>query len=488
MALALRLMFARYYYIVDDTILYLKSAAAMLDGMYQPGYEIAEMRLSVIVPLSIALYIIGDPLTAIAYMPLFFSLLELVLVFLLGRLLWNTKTGIVAAFLMGIYPLSVLFGTETNPDTIISCALCGGMLCLFHGLDSKSSWYMYFSGFLVGIAYFAKLTGLFIVPVLFFLAIMRYKPIEPKKWAFVILGVCSVVFLGIIFLSIANGYFTFRFTAIATYGYGGEVEKYQHSLYPSFSALIWKRYLPGYFGDLIWPLRPYFLMHGVFGWLSFVIVLSSIIKRSDVARTMLAWWWLLLLLIANFACLELWRPVVGNIEMRYIHFLVAPACLLISAFLMNISAFYRQIIITLLIISSIACSFTSYSVWTPHDRAYQYLFETLRTQSKAGTTIYCGNPDRIDSFVGEGRKFQKFNNIKDLVHISKDDLVYFFINGWSSIDKIKRLQEYLVKNKWGKIAYWHSQHNLVTKVLDRLGRYPKAGLEAEIHIYRYKET
>ncbi|EKD90096.1 MAG: glycosyl transferase family 39, partial [uncultured bacterium] len=127
-------------------------------------------------------YIIGRSISAT------YSILEIILVFFLGKLLFNSSVGLIGAFLAAISILSINFSHQVTPDTALSFSI---LLTLYMGiLANKRNSYKLFivSGLLVGFSASQKLTGILAWPIicLYLFNAKLFRSVSlPKKILFI---------------------------------------------------------------------------------------------------------------------------------------------------------------------------------------------------------------------------------------------------------------------------------------------------------------
>ena len=126
-------------------------------------------RLGLSVPVALLFRVGGfNDLTYVIY-PLVMSLLSVVLVFLLGRRLFGSAAGLVAALLVATCPFEAVFGSSMTIDIITSCLTAVTVLAFLKARDAAGArWFAYA---LLGtaatlIAYMVKEPALYVLPCL----------------------------------------------------------------------------------------------------------------------------------------------------------------------------------------------------------------------------------------------------------------------------------------------------------------------------------
>ncbi|MBU0763006.1 MAG: glycosyltransferase family 39 protein, partial [Candidatus Altiarchaeota archaeon] len=89
------------------------------EGLKLP-FTIIQTRLMMIYPTVVLYKIFGINNFSISILPLIYDLGNIVLIYLMGRLFFSQRVGLVAALLLAFYPLHVLYSTQLMPDVIIA--------------------------------------------------------------------------------------------------------------------------------------------------------------------------------------------------------------------------------------------------------------------------------------------------------------------------------------------------------------------------------
>jgi len=178
LALALRLLFFVGMTRADDYN-YAQAAYNLATGSYQVsgGNLHHQARLSIVLPVAISFHLFGVNEYASELWPLLSSLGSIMVIFYLGKTLFDRTTGLVAALLLSFFPLEVLYSTQLLPDIIQPFLLALSALCFLKGHDTgdrKASYAWFsFSWLAVAAAFFARESAVFIL--LFYLAYAVYK-------------------------------------------------------------------------------------------------------------------------------------------------------------------------------------------------------------------------------------------------------------------------------------------------------------------------
>jgi len=106
-----------------------------------------------------------------AIIPLAANLGIVFLTFFLGWKLFSARTGLYAAFLMAIHPVSILTSHRIWTEDVMIFFILSGMALACSSISEKHGWIFLFSGVFFGLAILIKQTALLIVvPIVFLLA------------------------------------------------------------------------------------------------------------------------------------------------------------------------------------------------------------------------------------------------------------------------------------------------------------------------------
>lgn len=95
-----------------------------------------------------------------------FSLLFIVVIFILGRTFFNEKVGLWAAFLMATSPLDILTSQRLWSDEMVSLFMAICVLLYWTGKKRDDLWIIFASGLSAGLASLSKSSGLFVIVII----------------------------------------------------------------------------------------------------------------------------------------------------------------------------------------------------------------------------------------------------------------------------------------------------------------------------------
>lgn len=158
-------------------------------------------RLLLYLPTAFLYRFIGvRDLTSVAFI-LFASLLNVVVVYFLGKKLLNRKVGLVAAFLMAIFPLDVYHATQYLPDGLLPVFLSLAALAFLYAEDGgeikKRITLYYLVGIFIGLAQQVKENAFFFAAVFVVYIIFKWK--FKLEYIWILVGGFSVFILSGLF-------------------------------------------------------------------------------------------------------------------------------------------------------------------------------------------------------------------------------------------------------------------------------------------------
>ena len=439
------------------------------------------LRLGVLIPLALAHAVSGSAEIAIPAAALPFSVAQVLIVFVIGRLLFNDSIGLLAAFFEAVYPVSVIFGSRPLPDTMMSCWVSAAFLAFIGGYKFSKNSLFCVAGVFLGLAYTAKLTGVFGGIVLLGFYFIRRRRLSPNIPWLLVAGVIVVIVFETILLSLLQGELNLRLLNVLSKS---------TSFYGEANAVTdWTRYFPGFVGILLWPLVGDIVYHGFFGWAAFLAGIFLVRQgRLRNEQRLVVWWSLGLLLLINFACFGFSRPIVYSVYSRYIMFITPPMVLMLAIALHAVSASVRKWVIVCIVCISLLCSYVLYSTWQPHDSGFRLLWRTVRKESTSTTTLYFQRPVIASMgkvFLGPNRKYRVAEDGEDLKSAKIGDLASVVLDNYNREARLPDgYLRWLDTGPWEKIVDWQSQPGMVANAFELLGIQTEKGFGKHIRLYR----
>jgi len=178
----------------SDDLAYSKFAGNIEEGIDPDASRTLSTRLGIIyiTALSYKLFGIND-LSSVLFV-LLTSLGNIILIYYFGKLLFNKKTGLIAALLMSFFPLDIVYATKLLTDIPSAFFMSLGVYLFLHSEIKKKLKYnigYIFSGILIGIGYLIRESAILIG--LFFIIYIAYKRRIKKEYFLVPLGVLIII-------------------------------------------------------------------------------------------------------------------------------------------------------------------------------------------------------------------------------------------------------------------------------------------------------
>ncbi len=188
-------------------------------------------------------YFFNVSLTYIRIPSLIFGIASILLLYILARKLYGTWVAVLSSLIFATNPTIVFLSRLAVSENLIVFLSLATILCILYFFKTSNNLYLYLSAFLAGIASIAKVTGIFVVLLLFSLLI--YK----KKWRE---GIIAVV-IGLLIFSI---YFIYGW--IYNFGLFISVLFEQSARFSNIIILD---------KILFQPMMPFIDVWSIFGWL-----------------------------------------------------------------------------------------------------------------------------------------------------------------------------------------------------------------------------
>lgn len=352
-ALALRLIF---FTGIDssDSLGYSKAAYDIANkAKFSEGAGVGTLRLGIVFPVSILYFAFGVNEFSSNILALLASLGSIVLVYKIGKLLFNEKAGLLGAFLLSFFPFDVINSTRLNTD--VTSAFFVGLSVYFFLKSEKehcknSKMLLIFSGMSLGVAYLIKELSLLIA--LFFAAYCLYNKKIKARYFLAVPGFLAVAFMEIAYFYIMTGNPFYRYGYISSdYATGIIIENSMQGRSNLLTGFFHYPYVM--FTDrLLGLFYPFILIATVY----------CIANKKREANALLCWL-LPILIYLNFGSLSLGQYIPIPATARFLSTITIPGMLLLSFFLLqNVSVIKKTLkptVIGLLLITSIGYVYVS---------------------------------------------------------------------------------------------------------------------------------
>jgi hypothetical protein len=152
---------------------YWYSAKAISQGFSYPYINHRTVRWGVIIPVAIQQLVTGIGPNSYYVMPILNALAQTMLLFFLGKRLFNRRVGALASLLLVFFPYQIRSASQIRPE-VFSVTYILLFLFFFHTYLSndnrkKALRYLVISSIILFIAYLTKITTLFFMPAAFIL-------------------------------------------------------------------------------------------------------------------------------------------------------------------------------------------------------------------------------------------------------------------------------------------------------------------------------
>ncbi len=160
----------------EDDLFYVALGCELAEGRADPtDGRHWQARSAMVVPLAVLFRVFGPSITALAALPLLWSLSCIGLAYLIGRLVYqDEKVALLGAFFVAIFPMDVTMATIYLPAMGIAAFAAASFLAFYTGLR-RGHWSLFLlAGILLGIAYLHRITaGFMILPLVLWIMFER---------------------------------------------------------------------------------------------------------------------------------------------------------------------------------------------------------------------------------------------------------------------------------------------------------------------------
>ncbi len=143
-ALSLSLMKGVSFY--GDDVSYTAFVPSILNGTFSENINIFSLRLTMLFPLAFSIAVFGYTDLGAGAWALFAYAITIMITYLIGRELHGSRTGLIAALLFAIYPVSLRFNTSPDPMLPLVMFLSLSVLLFIYGKRKRNVWYFLASG------------------------------------------------------------------------------------------------------------------------------------------------------------------------------------------------------------------------------------------------------------------------------------------------------------------------------------------------------
>lgn len=366
---------------VSDDLAYSKYAYNINKGIDPNSVLTLSTRIGILYPTALSYYLFGvNDFSSIIFI-LLTAIGNIILAYFFGRLLGNKKIGLMASFLMAIFPLDVLQSTQLFTDLPASFFLALGIyffLCSEKNEKDKLNYFL--SGVFIGIGYLIRESTILIA--LFFILYSIYKKKIKKEYFLVFVGFALLFGVEVFALYQLTNEPFFKFTKVQDYLLRSYIEH-------------------NYFNRLLFPSGlfhyPYMILTNqviLYFYMSIFIAITYIFLAKKRKMYILLLWFLPLLLYLSFGSSSFTKYLPFKAVPRYLSIITMPGILLLSFFLSEkgnvIKKIAKPLILLILFITSLLIIY-SYNGNPPVDNL-KVLYPSIAYSKK---TVYSDSRSKM---------------------------------------------------------------------------------------------
>ncbi len=383
-ALGVRLWLLTGFYGSDDLV-YGGAVFSILQGDWNPRGYIGSLRYGMNVPIAASVWLFGGSEYAYALYPLACSLINIVLVWRLGKILFDESTGLIAAVLMAFCPLDIIWSGRIQADAPLMMWMSASALAFLEGCRRQDplnrSLLCLLSGLFLGLGYTTKNVAIFLGPLFLFCLILRRA-----KWKDCVTAGCGFLIVAgmeSLFFSLQTGDPFYAFTVQAQFN------RRVVEMATEFTTSI--------FAYPYWALLAFqhsgFTFHLTL-WLALLYWLRRA-RRSDAERanvTFLVAWLSLLLFFLTFYVMS-WSPfMLIWKQANYMLMFVPPAVLLGACFVGLLTKPMRWVFMLAFVLSSVGFAHIEHEILAAESFNARATARFYAREAK-GAPLYCGLRD-----------------------------------------------------------------------------------------------
>lgn len=190
-AVVLRLAFFHGIF-ASDQYTYCLSAWELANHHWNPAHFYEQTtRWGLILPIALFYRWFGVNELSSTLWPFLSSLLTIYIAFRLGCLLKSRQAGLLSAALVAVFPLEIIFSSQSMADGPLGFWLLLALYLFIAGDERSDRRLLYLAGIALGLAYATKIVALFIAP--FFLLGMIFRKRIQWAWMLIPAGLLTVI-------------------------------------------------------------------------------------------------------------------------------------------------------------------------------------------------------------------------------------------------------------------------------------------------------
>ena len=328
-----------------DDLEYYNFAYQIIQHTFKHDASFHSPRIGLTYPTALFYNLFGINEITSNLLPLLASALSIILIFYLGKIMFNEKIGLTASFLLSFFPLNVFYSTTLFPDLSSAFFMALSVYLFLKADKNKSNLNYLLAGLCVGFGYLMKeLSALILI---FFVIYIIHKKSFKKAHLLVPLGFLMIFVFELSYYAIKTSNPLFRYTIVS-----GQATN------------IMKAYYPNYFGinalSRLFLHYPYLVFTDtltVFFYIFILIALIYCVARKKRETYTILFWILPIALYVNFGSLSFSQYVPLPAGVRYLEIITIPSILLMSFFFYEnrnfLNKFFLPAILIFLFVTSI---------------------------------------------------------------------------------------------------------------------------------------
>lgn len=340
-AFVLDFVFFTGYFASDDYGYLMGGRALVADGVFTPTTGTA--RLGMTLPIALVYWLTGGSIAAIAWVHVGYHLSLVVLTYVLGRLVHDDKTGLVAAAIVATSPLLYVFAGAVLPDNAAACWVMLALIALAYvqrrvplgegllGFHPRRFLLHVLAGALLGIAWMCKETGLIMtIPAAVF--VMSAAPLRNLAWiqngAAMVLGLGAMLVLDAFLLRELSGGWVLRHQFLTNAETSAALV--QSMSVEGTTALARFAGAKALMVELL-PVTTWLLLAGS---------IAYAVTRKRSLGVMASFWWPLIYLTIGTVSIRAYVPL--PIQARYYAVAIPPAALMTASAILTGLAWWQE--------------------------------------------------------------------------------------------------------------------------------------------------
>jgi 4-amino-4-deoxy-L-arabinose transferase-like glycosyltransferase len=404
-----------------DAYAYAMRAHQIATGQYQLDSvnHFYGFRYIVLVPTALSYFLFGVNDISSSLLPFICSLLNIIIIFLIGNKLFGWQIALLSGVLLAFYPLDILFASLLGPDSFIP--LFSSLVILFYLIAEekesssfRSALFFILSGIFIALAVSARLTSIFLYGVVMLHQIMKRE--RTCSFFYISLGLAIPLIVEATYYYLNTGDPVFRIHVIDNI-------KTSIMRYYSESAGSFLYYPKLMFGFNLQGWATY----GLTWWLALAGILWAGLNK-DKKILFPAIWLILPFLGFEFGLQSLKETILISKNYNYLSLITPPAMLISAYFIKESTSLFlnkkKSILVLIVTILTIACMnlYGTYRLTLNiKDDAAPYIVVADYLKKQQARVIYA-HPSRWPLFLNYFLHYPGNLDFRDLNNVSQTEM------------------------------------------------------------------